>query len=134
VSFVILGAYAPAYDPETGDAGAASLPLLLVVATPAASGSAGAASLPLLFSLAVPVEPEPDPTPDVDAVDWRDHSPDLLLTWGDADPDGFILEVPAADDALSWVDHDPTLLVFAEPSLTAVDWIDHVPTTAESDD
>jgi hypothetical protein len=135
VSFVILGAYAPPGDPATGDAGAASLPLLFVVAQAAATGDAGPASFPLLFNLASPVviDPPPDPEPDplASVVDWRDHSPDLLLTWGDATGDGFILEAVPDGDVLVLVDHNPATLLFAEPSLAALEWVDHVPTTTD---
>jgi hypothetical protein len=131
LSFVILGAYAPPGSPATGDAGAASLPLLFVLAAVPASGDAGPASLPLIFSVASPVvvdPPDPEPTPDEDVVDWRDHSPDLLLAWGDATADTFVFD-DVSGDTLVLVDHAPTTLLLAEPSLTTLEWADHVPTS-----
>jgi hypothetical protein len=136
VSFVILGAYAPPGEPAEGDAGAASLPLLFVVAQAAATGDAGPASFPLLFNLASPivVEPPPDPEPDpLFSVDWRDHSPDLLLFLEAAAADGFILEAVPDGDVLVLVDHAPTTLLFAEPSLAALEWVDHPSLTYPSD-
>jgi hypothetical protein len=132
VSFVILTAYAPpAESPASGNAGPASFPLLFSVAQGPASGSAGPASFPLLFNVFTEVAPDPDPDPDPEpdfVVDWRDHSPDLLLVWGRAFQDGLVLEA-VEGDTLVLVDHAPAALMFAEPSLTALEWVDHVPTT-----
>jgi hypothetical protein len=128
VSFVILGAYAPPLAPATGNAGPASLPLLLAVAVPAAQGPAGAASFPLLFNLATPVviDPDPDPDPDV-VVDWRDHSPDLLLVLEPEGADGFILEELAVD-ALVFAGHTPAVVALnEEPPIASLDFTDHTP-------
>jgi hypothetical protein len=140
VSFVILTAYAPPQEPASGDAGAAGLPLLFVVAQVPASGSAGPASFPLLFNLATPIipdpDPEPEPNPEVDPLDWRDHSPDLLLAISDADADGLIFEEPGTEEGeeepeeaeeLVLATHSPATLVFAETSLAALSFTDHTP-------
>jgi hypothetical protein len=128
VSFVILGAYAPPSGAATGDAGPASFPLLFNLAQAAATGDAGPASFPLLFNLATPVviDPDPDPDPDV-VVDWRDHSPDLLLVLEPEGADGFILEELAVD-ALVFAGHTPAVVALnEEPSIASLDFTDHTP-------
>jgi hypothetical protein len=137
VSFVILTAYAPpAESPASGNAGPASFPLLFSVAQVPASGSAGPASFPLLFNLATAVipDPDPDPGPDLDSIDWRDHSPDLLLFWEDEDADGVIIEAVSPRDTLAFVDHgSATTLLLARPVPTALEWVDHPSLTYPSD-